>query len=71
MSKSDIFQFNEFRKYCLGNAVPVLVQMMEDFRGLNELGFQLISSTDNGCATKANDLENRYNPYFELVLYKP
>ena len=55
----------------LGNAVPILVQMMDDFRRMNELGFQLISSTDNGCATKKNDLENRYNPYFEIVLYKP
>jgi hypothetical protein len=38
---------------------------------LNSNCHRIISSTNNGCSGKEADLEKKYNPFFELVLYKP
>ncbi len=51
--------------------LPALKKLLDAFRKLHEMGFELISTQDNGCATKSYDYENRYNTYFEIVLYKP
>ena len=50
---------------------PVLLELMDNTQKLHNLGFRLISSTNNGCSGKESDLEHRYNPFFELVFYKP
>ena len=50
---------------------PVLLELIDDLQKLYEMGFRLISSTNNGCSDKGSDLEQRYNPFFELVFYKP
>jgi hypothetical protein len=44
---------------------------MDNAQKLHNLGFRLISSTNNGCSGKESDFEHRYNPFFELVFYKP
>jgi hypothetical protein len=50
---------------------PVLLELMDNTQKLHNMGFRLISSTNNGCSSKESDLEHRYNPFFELVFYKP
>ena len=50
---------------------PILLELLDDFQKLHNMGFRLISSTLNGCADKEADLEHLYNPFFELVFYKP
>ena len=53
------------------DVVPVLLRLVEDCRKLHDLGFRLISSDLNGCAGSETDGRNRYNPFFEIVFYKP
>jgi hypothetical protein len=50
---------------------PVLLELLDDTQKLYEMGFRLISSTNNGCSDKGADLEHKYNPFIELVFYKP
>ncbi len=51
--------------------VPAILELMENTQRLHNMGFRLISSTNNGCSGKEADMERRYNPFFELVFYKP
>ena len=43
---------------------------MHIMRKLHEIGFSLISNTNNDCMAKAHDLEKRYLNFIELVFYK-
>ncbi len=46
------------------------VVQMYTLRRLHEIGFRLISNTNNDCMAKAHDLENIYLNFIELVFYK-
>ena len=50
--------------------VPELSKLLDVFRQLYDVGFRLISSTNNDCVAKSQDFEGKYLNYFELVFYK-
>jgi hypothetical protein len=52
------------------NIVTELSTLLDVFRNLYKMGFKLISSTNNDCVGKSNDLNQRYLNLFEIVFYK-
>jgi hypothetical protein len=52
------------------NIVTELSILLDVFRNLYKMGFKLISSTNNDCIGKSNDLNQRYLNLFEVVFYK-
>jgi hypothetical protein len=47
-----------------------LLQLLNEMRKLHQLGFRLISSANNECVGRNEDIEKRYYNVFELVYYK-
>ena len=47
-----------------------LLDLLDVWRNLHELGFRMISNTNNDCVGKSDDLQNQYFNLFEVVFYK-
>lgn len=47
-----------------------LTDLLNVFRKLVDAGFRLISSMNNDCVAKSQDIEGKYFNYFEVVFYK-
>ena len=44
--------------------------LLHELRKLYDIGFRLISTTNNDCVAKNEDFQNIYATYFEVVFYK-
>ena len=50
--------------------IPKLSELLTTIRKLSNLGFQLISTTNNDCVGKSEDYKKQYLTLMEVVFYK-
>ena len=50
--------------------VSEISKMLGVLKKLHQIGFRMISSTNNDCVAKSNDLNRRYLSLSEVVFYK-
>ena len=44
--------------------------LLAEMRKLHDIGFRLISTTNNDCVSKSDDFQNVFANYFEVVFYR-
>ena len=44
--------------------------LLAEMRKLHEIGFRLISTSNNECVAKTDDIQHIFNNYIEVVFYK-
>ena len=52
------------------NLVVELTNLLDVFRNLHDIGFRLISTTNNDCVAKSQDMQGKYLNYFEVVFLR-